>query len=64
MHLSRYMVCPCFCININIDDGLCRQIKGPSNSPYAIIYQWRLQQEQDMKVKNGGQGMTDAQVKT
>ncbi|KIJ15516.1 hypothetical protein PAXINDRAFT_168995 [Paxillus involutus ATCC 200175] len=40
------------------------QIKGPSTSSYAIIYQWRLQQERNMKAKNGGQGMTDEQVKT
>ncbi|KAG9312122.1 hypothetical protein JVU11DRAFT_7410 [Chiua virens] len=40
------------------------QIKGPSTSPYAVIYRWRLQQEHDMKAKNGGRGMTDAQVKT
>ncbi|KAH7883211.1 P-loop containing nucleoside triphosphate hydrolase protein [Phlebopus sp. FC_14] len=40
------------------------QIKGPSSSPYAIIYTWRLQQEHDMKSKNGGRGMTDEQVKT
>ncbi|KAF9243149.1 hypothetical protein BU15DRAFT_86551 [Melanogaster broomeanus] len=40
------------------------QIKGPSTSPYAIIYQWRLQQEHNMKANNGGRGMTDEQVKT
>ncbi|KAF9228422.1 P-loop containing nucleoside triphosphate hydrolase protein [Gyrodon lividus] len=39
------------------------QIKGPSTSPYAMIYQWRLQQEHNMKAKNGGRGMTDEQVK-
>ncbi|KAG6331671.1 hypothetical protein ID866_7419 [Astraeus odoratus] len=40
------------------------QIKGPSSSPYKIIYKWRLQQEQYMKASNGGRGMTDQQVKT
>jgi len=40
------------------------QIRGPSSSRHAIVYRWRLQQEQDMKAKNGGQGMTDEQVKT
>ncbi|KAH0829167.1 P-loop containing nucleoside triphosphate hydrolase protein [Lanmaoa asiatica] len=40
------------------------QIRGPPTSPFAIIYQWRLQQERDMKAKNGGRGMTDVQVKT
>jgi len=39
------------------------QIKGPSSSPYKIIYKWRLQQEHDMKARNGGRGMTDEQVK-
>ena len=39
------------------------QIKGPSSSPYKIIYKWRLQQEHDMKSRNGGRGMTDEQVK-
>ncbi|KAG6381942.1 Rer1 family-domain-containing protein [Boletus reticuloceps] len=37
------------------------QIRGPS---LAVVYRWRLQQEQEMKVKNGGRGMTDAEVKT
>ncbi|KAF8435016.1 P-loop containing nucleoside triphosphate hydrolase protein [Boletus edulis BED1] len=37
------------------------QIQGPS---LAVVYRWRLQQEQEMKVKNGGRGMTDAEVKT
>ncbi|KAH7927448.1 P-loop containing nucleoside triphosphate hydrolase protein [Leucogyrophana mollusca] len=40
------------------------QIKGPSESPYTVIYKWRLQQEHNMKAKNGGKGMTDEQVKT
>ncbi|KAG8221291.1 P-loop containing nucleoside triphosphate hydrolase protein [Butyriboletus roseoflavus] len=40
------------------------QIRGPTTSPFAIVYRWRLQQERDMKAKNGGRGMTDAQVKT
>ena len=30
--------------------------------PYVHIYKWRLQQEHNMKAKNGGKGMTDAQV--
>ncbi|KAL4071295.1 P-loop containing nucleoside triphosphate hydrolase protein [Scleroderma yunnanense] len=37
------------------------QIKGTSS--YKIIYKWRLQQEHDMKARNGGRGMTDEQVK-
>lgn len=40
------------------------QIKGPSSAQLSIIYQWRLQQEHNMKAKNGGKGMTDDQVKT
>ncbi|KAG1794389.1 P-loop containing nucleoside triphosphate hydrolase protein [Suillus plorans] len=40
------------------------QIKGPSSAQLSIIYQWRLQQEHNMKTKNGGKGMTDDQVKT
>lgn len=40
------------------------QIKGPSSAQLSIIYKWRLQQEHNMKSKNGGKGMTDDQVKT
>lgn len=40
------------------------QIKGPSSAQLSIIYKWRLQQEHNMKAKNGGKGMTDDQVKT
>lgn len=40
------------------------QIKGPSSAQLSIIYKWRLQQEHNMKAKNGGEGMTDDQVKT
>ena len=29
---------------------------------YANVFKWRLQQEHDMKSKNGGKGMTDEQV--
>lgn len=29
-----------------------------------LIYKWRLHQEHEMKAKNGGQGMSDEQVKT
>ncbi|EGO26260.1 hypothetical protein SERLADRAFT_463124 [Serpula lacrymans var. lacrymans S7.9] len=39
------------------------QIKPPEHSPYAIIYKWRLQQEHNMKSRNGGKGMSDEQVK-
>ncbi|KAH8828241.1 hypothetical protein DL96DRAFT_1602386 [Flagelloscypha sp. PMI_526] len=28
-------------------------------SRYSIVYKWRLQQEHDMKARNGGQGMSD-----
>ncbi|KAH7906999.1 P-loop containing nucleoside triphosphate hydrolase protein [Hygrophoropsis aurantiaca] len=40
------------------------QIRGPTESPYSVIYKWRLQQEHHMKMKNGGKGMKDEQVKT
>ncbi|EJD08061.1 P-loop containing nucleoside triphosphate hydrolase protein [Fomitiporia mediterranea MF3/22] len=40
------------------------QVKPPDSTPYSLIYKWRLQQEHDMKGKNGGRGMTDEQVKT
>ncbi|KIM40286.1 hypothetical protein M413DRAFT_446466, partial [Hebeloma cylindrosporum] len=33
-------------------------------SQYAIVYKWRLEQENNMKAKNGGQGLTDAAVKS
>ena len=39
------------------------QIKPPDETPYSLIYKWRLQQEHEMKAKNGGKGMTDEQVK-
>lgn len=39
------------------------QIKPPDETPYSLIYMWRLQQEHDMKSKNGGRGMTDEEVK-
>ncbi|KAG8989635.1 hypothetical protein FRB90_002149 [Tulasnella sp. 427] len=35
----------------------------PGPDPIALTYKWRLQQEHDMKAKNGGRGMTDEQVK-
>ncbi|KAG8920996.1 THO complex subunit 2 [Tulasnella sp. 417] len=35
----------------------------PGPDPIALTYQWRLQQEHDMKALNGGRGMTDEQVK-
>ncbi|KAI0090761.1 P-loop containing nucleoside triphosphate hydrolase protein [Irpex rosettiformis] len=38
------------------------QIKPVDSHPYDYIYRWRLQQEHNMKVKNGGKGMTDEQV--
>lgn len=45
------------------------QIKPPSPdsknslSRYHIVYQWRLEQERNMKAQNGGRGMTDEAVK-
>jgi D-glycerate 3-kinase len=33
-------------------------------SQYAIVYKWRLEQEHNMKARNGGQGLTDAAVKS
>ncbi|TBU31140.1 P-loop containing nucleoside triphosphate hydrolase protein [Dichomitus squalens] len=38
------------------------QIKPPDEHPYTHIYKWRLQQEHNMKARNGGKGMTDEQV--
>jgi len=38
------------------------QIKPVDTSPYIFIYKWRLQQEHNMKARNGGKGMTDDQV--
>ncbi|CDO68851.1 hypothetical protein BN946_scf185035.g4 [Trametes cinnabarina] len=38
------------------------QIKPPEEHPYTYIYKWRLQQEHNMKARNGGKGMTDGQV--
>jgi len=32
-------------------------------SQYSIIYQWRLEQEHNMKATNGGRGMSDENVK-
>jgi len=40
------------------------KIRGPTSAQLSIIYKWRLQQEHNMKAKNGGKGMTDDQVKT
>ncbi|ETW74890.1 hypothetical protein HETIRDRAFT_14326, partial [Heterobasidion irregulare TC 32-1] len=39
------------------------QITPLDTHPYVHIYKWRLQQEHAMKDKNGGQGMSDEQVK-
>ncbi|GLB37741.1 putative P-loop containing nucleoside triphosphate hydrolase protein [Lyophyllum shimeji] len=33
-------------------------------SQYSIIYQWRLEQEHNMKAANGGRGMSDEAVKS
>ncbi|KAG8877694.1 hypothetical protein FRB97_003185 [Tulasnella sp. 331] len=43
--------------------GMLVQITAGSETPYAPIYKWRLQQEHHMKSLNGGRGMTDDQVK-
>jgi len=40
------------------------QVKPPDATPYSFIYKWRLQQEHNMKAKNGGKGMSDEQVKS
>ena len=40
------------------------QVRPPEATPYSFIYKWRLQQEHNMKAKNGGKGMSDEQVKT
>lgn len=39
------------------------KVKPPDETPYSLIYKWRLQQEHNMKAKNGGRGMTDEEVK-
>ncbi|KAG9001396.1 hypothetical protein FRB94_004808 [Tulasnella sp. JGI-2019a] len=39
------------------------QIKPGSDNPYSPIYKLRLEQEHHMKSMNGGEGMTDEQVK-
>ncbi|KAJ3784896.1 P-loop containing nucleoside triphosphate hydrolase protein [Lentinula aff. detonsa] len=36
---------------------------GSSISSLSMIYKWRLEQEQYMKARNGGKGMSDAAVK-
>ncbi|KAI0000908.1 hypothetical protein BJV77DRAFT_938750, partial [Russula vinacea] len=41
---------------------ICLQISTQDTAPYVPIYKWRLQQEHEMKAKNGGRGMTDEQV--
>ncbi|PPQ87439.1 hypothetical protein CVT25_008175 [Psilocybe cyanescens] len=33
-------------------------------SQYAVVYKWRLEQEHNMKARNGGEGMSDAAVKS
>jgi len=38
------------------------QIKPVESSPYVFIYNWRLQQEHNMKAHNGGKGMSDEEV--
>jgi len=43
---------------------ICVQVSPQAVDPYVPIYKWRLHQEHEMKAKNGGQGMTDEQVKT
>ncbi|KAH9952684.1 P-loop containing nucleoside triphosphate hydrolase protein [Russula dissimulans] len=43
---------------------ICLQISPLSQNPYRPIYKWRSEQEDDMKAKRNGQGMTDEQVKT
>ncbi|KAJ7076827.1 P-loop containing nucleoside triphosphate hydrolase protein [Mycena belliarum] len=35
----------------------------PDQSPLSVVYQWRLEQEHNMKARNGGKGMSDAGVK-
>ena len=39
-----------------------QQIKPVESHPYDYIYKWRLQQEHDMKSRNGGKGMSDEQA--
>jgi len=33
-------------------------------SQYHVVYKWRLEQEHNMKARNGGRGMSDAAVKS
>ncbi|KAL1678232.1 P-loop containing nucleoside triphosphate hydrolase protein [Schizophyllum commune] len=45
-------------------DVFVQLVPAPTEaSPYAVIYKWRLEQEHNMKAKNGGKGMTDEAVK-
>jgi D-glycerate 3-kinase len=39
------------------------QIKPVPSSQYLFVYKWRLEQEHHMKSKNGGKGMSDAEVR-
>ncbi|KAJ7287232.1 P-loop containing nucleoside triphosphate hydrolase protein [Mycena rebaudengoi] len=36
---------------------------SPDESPLSVIYKWRLEQEHNMKARNGGKGMSDSGVK-
>ncbi|KAJ7106046.1 P-loop containing nucleoside triphosphate hydrolase protein [Mycena crocata] len=36
---------------------------SPEQSPFSVVYKWRLEQEHYMKARNGGKGMSDAGVK-
>jgi D-glycerate 3-kinase len=35
----------------------------PPGGDYGVVYKWRLEQEHNMKEKNGGKGMSDEEVR-
>ncbi|TFK44891.1 P-loop containing nucleoside triphosphate hydrolase protein [Crucibulum laeve] len=49
-------------------DVLIKPLHKPASkkveSEYDIVYEWRLEQEHNMKAKNGGRGMSDDAVKS
>ena len=39
------------------------QIKKNVDAPYSVVFKWRLEQEHEMKARNGGRGLNDEQVR-
>ncbi|KAF8178600.1 P-loop containing nucleoside triphosphate hydrolase protein [Mycena galopus ATCC 62051] len=44
-------------------DAFLQPSPSDEQSPLSVIYKWRLEQEHHMKARNGGKGMSDADVK-